>query len=255
MVSLLELSPDKSGLTVVAGLGWRPGTIGELVVDASAKGSQSGYTLATGGPVIVTDFADEKRFTVTPSLIEEGAKSGMTVRIGGPDKSIRRPDRVHRQARPLHARRRELPAGRGQRPCRCRCAVSCRGGPPRVARSAGGDRVHHRRGHHRPQWQRDHVCQRRGSPTDRLRERPGADGRCDGRGRSVRAIRRAGSTDGRRGPAQPQGDSGRAAGGGDRRVSNLRDRRDPLGNRESDCRSGLERQHHPRDQHLPRNHW
>ena len=82
MVSLLELMADKAGLKVVAGVGWRPGTVGQLVVSAAANGSQSGYTLATGGPVIVTDFENETRFRVTPSLIEEGASSGMSVRIG-----------------------------------------------------------------------------------------------------------------------------------------------------------------------------
>ncbi|MEX2546778.1 MAG: ATP-binding protein [Chloroflexota bacterium] len=81
LVSILELAPDGASLKVIAGVGWRPGTVGELVVGA-ANDSQSGYTIATGGPVIVDDLATEERFSVTPSVLEHGAASGMSVRIG-----------------------------------------------------------------------------------------------------------------------------------------------------------------------------
>ncbi len=81
LVSILDLAPDGASLKVIAGVGWRPGTVGELVVGA-ANDSQSGYTIATGGPVIVDDLATEERFSVTPSVLEHGAASGMSVRIG-----------------------------------------------------------------------------------------------------------------------------------------------------------------------------
>ncbi len=81
LVSLLEISPDRKSLKVIAGVGWRPGTVGELVV-GMANDSQSGYTIATREPVIVSDFAKEKRFKVNPSLIEHEAVSGMSVRVG-----------------------------------------------------------------------------------------------------------------------------------------------------------------------------
>lgn len=85
LVSVLELLPGALSLKLVAGLGWRRGLVGELVVGANSE-SQAGYTLTTGGPVIVADLATEDRFTVTSSLVEHGAVSGMSVRIGGPDK-------------------------------------------------------------------------------------------------------------------------------------------------------------------------
>src|SRR6187551_3614948 len=80
LVSLLEIAPDGKSLKVIAGLGWNPGTVGELVV-GMATDSQSGYTIATREPVIVTDFAEETRFKVNPSLIEHNAVSGMSVRV------------------------------------------------------------------------------------------------------------------------------------------------------------------------------
>jgi PAS domain S-box-containing protein len=85
LVSLLEISQDRKSLKVVAGVGWNPGTVGELVV-GMATDSQSGYTIATGEPVIVSNFAEETRFKVNPSLIEHGAVSGMSVRVGDAEK-------------------------------------------------------------------------------------------------------------------------------------------------------------------------
>jgi len=81
LVSVLELAADGGTLKVIAGNGWRPGIVGELVIGA-ANDSQSGYTIASGGPVIVADLATEERFKIPPSLPEHGAVSGMSVRIG-----------------------------------------------------------------------------------------------------------------------------------------------------------------------------
>src|SRR5688572_7096914 len=85
LVDVLELSDDRQSLKVVAGTGWRPGVVGKLVVGAGT-GSQSGYTLAIGGPVIVNDLGAETRFKIAPVLREHGAASGMSVRIGDVDK-------------------------------------------------------------------------------------------------------------------------------------------------------------------------
>src|SRR6187402_1376458 len=85
LVSLLEISPDRKSLKVIAGVGWNPGTVGELVV-GMATNSQSGYTIATREPVIVSNFAEETRFKVNPSLIEHKAVSGMSVRVGDAEK-------------------------------------------------------------------------------------------------------------------------------------------------------------------------
>jgi PAS domain S-box-containing protein len=81
LVDVLELAPDRQSLKIVAGIGWRPGVVGKVVVPAGT-GSQSGYTLSTGGPVIVSDLSRETRFKIAPVLQDHGAASGMSVRIG-----------------------------------------------------------------------------------------------------------------------------------------------------------------------------
>lgn len=82
LVALLELSADGDTLHLIEGIGWKPGVVGELNV-YSIENTQSGYTIATGGPVIVPDLAAENRFKVWPAVAEHGAKAGMSVRIGG----------------------------------------------------------------------------------------------------------------------------------------------------------------------------
>jgi signal transduction histidine kinase len=85
LVALLELSADGDTLHLVEGVGWKPGVVGELNI-YSIENTQSGYTIATGGPVIVPDLAAEKRFEVWPAVAEHGAQAGMSVRIGAADK-------------------------------------------------------------------------------------------------------------------------------------------------------------------------
>jgi PAS domain S-box-containing protein len=85
LVALLELSADGDTLHLIEGVGWKPGVVGELNV-YSIEHTQSGYTIATGGPVIVPDLATEERFKVWPAVAAHGAKAGMSVRIGGADK-------------------------------------------------------------------------------------------------------------------------------------------------------------------------
>ncbi len=84
MVDILELAPDQRTLRVVAGVGWRPGIVGNFTV-SGGSGSMSGYTIARGGPVTVTDLATESRFQIQPILLELGAKSAISVRIGEAD--------------------------------------------------------------------------------------------------------------------------------------------------------------------------
>jgi PAS domain S-box-containing protein len=85
LVALLELSTDGDTLHLIEGVGWKPGVVGELNV-YSIENTQSGYTIATGGPVIVPDLEGETRFKVWPAVHEHGAKAGMSVRIGSAEK-------------------------------------------------------------------------------------------------------------------------------------------------------------------------
>ncbi|HEY7024732.1 MAG TPA: ATP-binding protein [Candidatus Limnocylindrales bacterium] len=83
-VSISELAPDRKSAKIIAGIGWRRGVVGELVLGAGAE-SQAGYTLAARQPIIVADYRTEERFKILPALVEHNARSGMSVRIGGVD--------------------------------------------------------------------------------------------------------------------------------------------------------------------------
>jgi PAS domain S-box-containing protein len=75
---LLEALPGGEELLVRAGRGWPEGIVGKLRVDAG-PGSQSGYTLQAGVPVVTADLATETRFRVHPLLREHGVRSGASV--------------------------------------------------------------------------------------------------------------------------------------------------------------------------------
>jgi diguanylate cyclase (GGDEF)-like protein/PAS domain S-box-containing protein len=57
--------------------------VGADVMVPAGRGSQAGYALRQGAPVIVTDWEREHRFTRSPVLAEHGARSGLTVLIQG----------------------------------------------------------------------------------------------------------------------------------------------------------------------------
>jgi signal transduction histidine kinase len=75
---ILELVPDRSGLVLRAGIGWRNGVVGQATVSAGCD-SQAGFTLASGEPVIVGDLATETRFAPSARLYEHEVASGMSV--------------------------------------------------------------------------------------------------------------------------------------------------------------------------------
>ncbi|MFO1534532.1 MAG: PAS domain-containing protein [Thermoplasmatota archaeon] len=81
---ILKLRPE-GDLLLRAGVGWRSGLVGTHTVPAGLE-SQAGYTLQSGGAVVVTDLAGETRFHVTPLLAEHGVASGMGVTIQGPER-------------------------------------------------------------------------------------------------------------------------------------------------------------------------
>ena len=85
-MSIAELGAE-GGLRMVAGVGWRPGVVGRLKL-AGGIGSQSGFTLQTGGPVIVPDLRLEQRFRIVPEVLDHGAVAGLSVRIGGVEQSF-----------------------------------------------------------------------------------------------------------------------------------------------------------------------
>jgi PAS domain S-box-containing protein len=80
---VLHLQPGGQSLRLVAGVGWRPGLVGTAILGAG-KGSQSGFTLLSNHPVVVSDLRTEKRFDGTPMLLEHGVVSGVTAIVRGP---------------------------------------------------------------------------------------------------------------------------------------------------------------------------
>ncbi len=79
---VLEFFPKRGELLLRAGVGWKPGLVGQATTPAD-RGSQAGYTLLSDEPVVVDDFTTERRFVAPALLVEHGAVSGMSVVIRG----------------------------------------------------------------------------------------------------------------------------------------------------------------------------
>lgn len=82
---ILAYDAEADLLRLTAGVGWRPGAVGIATVPAD-EGSQGGYTLRVGSPVVVADFATERRFCAPPLLKDHGVRSGLSVVIGPSDR-------------------------------------------------------------------------------------------------------------------------------------------------------------------------
>jgi len=83
-VKILELVPGDAELLLRAGVGWKPGLVGRAHV-STVRGSQAGYALAAGGPVIVENLATETRFESQSLLRDHGVVSGLSCSIAGRD--------------------------------------------------------------------------------------------------------------------------------------------------------------------------
>ena len=83
---VLELLPEGKSMLLRAGVGWKKGIIGVAVIDAES-GSQAGFTLQSGEPVVILDLRKEKRFTSDPLLEEHHVVSGASVAIAARGKN------------------------------------------------------------------------------------------------------------------------------------------------------------------------
>ncbi len=79
---VLKLSDDRNEFLLRAGVGWEDGLVGTASVPNDLR-SQAGYTLKTSSPVIVRDFAVEKRFIAPSLLLQHDVASGISVIIAG----------------------------------------------------------------------------------------------------------------------------------------------------------------------------
>jgi GAF domain-containing protein len=82
---VLELIDEEHGLRLVAGVGWRPGTVGTAHVGLDGD-SQAGFALACDQPVVVDDWGAETRFRAPDLLRGHGVRSGVSVVIHGRDR-------------------------------------------------------------------------------------------------------------------------------------------------------------------------
>ena len=71
-------------MLVRAGVGWRPGVVGKVSLNAD-EGSSEGHALATGDPVVCPDVAAEDRFAIPEFVLEHGVKSLVNVVVIGAD--------------------------------------------------------------------------------------------------------------------------------------------------------------------------
>ena len=82
LAKVMELQEDGSTLVVRAGVGWKPGVLGEVTVMAE-KGLSEGYALQTGQPVMSADIDDETRFKYADFIKDNGVKAIVSVIILG----------------------------------------------------------------------------------------------------------------------------------------------------------------------------
>lgn len=80
LCEVLQLTPDRTKLLLVAGVGWAHGLAGAAQVDNDA-GSQAGFTLLERETVLVDDLSLERRFDAPALLQDHGVCSGMSMAI------------------------------------------------------------------------------------------------------------------------------------------------------------------------------
>jgi two-component sensor histidine kinase len=84
LAKVMELQHDGRTLLVRAGVGWRPGIVGTVVIRPE-ESSGGTYALQTGEPVICPDTEQEDRFAIPGFLREHGVRSLANVVILGAD--------------------------------------------------------------------------------------------------------------------------------------------------------------------------
>ena len=71
LAKILEIEPDRRCLLVRAGVGWRPGVVGETRLPMHERSSET-YSIEAGRPVITRDIGEEDRFEFADLLKEHG---------------------------------------------------------------------------------------------------------------------------------------------------------------------------------------
>ena len=85
LAKVMELQADGETLSVRAGVGWKPGVVGEVTIKMMEHTSE-GHAFKTGEPVISPDINRETRFQYPAFLTDNGVKAVANVLIiGGKD--------------------------------------------------------------------------------------------------------------------------------------------------------------------------
>src|SRR5207253_1436438 len=74
-------------LIMRAGSGWSAGLVGQVMMDVET-GSQAGFTLPSGGPVLFDDVSTETRFSPSGLTRDHGVVAGVSVIIDGTDRPV-----------------------------------------------------------------------------------------------------------------------------------------------------------------------
>ena len=82
LCKVLQYLPQEHQFVVCAGVGWRPGIIGQARTGADTE-SPAGYAFQTGQPVISNHLEGEQRFRTPAILAEHGVKRAINVLIQG----------------------------------------------------------------------------------------------------------------------------------------------------------------------------
>jgi PAS domain S-box-containing protein len=82
---ILEFHADRRSLSLRAGVGWREGQVGRVLLSAE-PGTLAGYALSAAGPVVIEDAAADGRFAVPPLHRQHGVTSGISVVIHGKER-------------------------------------------------------------------------------------------------------------------------------------------------------------------------
>ncbi|QRM34458.1 sensor histidine kinase [Microvirga sp. VF16] len=79
-VKVMHYRPDKGDLLLVAGVGWKPGVVGNTTFSLDSA-SVAGRTMQTSAPVIIEDLPNDPEFRTPPTLREHGIVSVLNVPI------------------------------------------------------------------------------------------------------------------------------------------------------------------------------
>lgn len=82
LAKVLQQSPGEDTLLVRAGVGWRPGVVGQARLGADLA-SPAGYAMKTGASVISNHLDTEDRFRTPTLMVEHGARRAVNVVVRG----------------------------------------------------------------------------------------------------------------------------------------------------------------------------